>query len=57
MRINYNIKIINFVLCEPLAKNISTAGLEAKHKFEEANGEVSKLVLEKCNRVFSKNIA
>jgi len=41
-------------LGEPLAKNIATA-LEAKHKLEEANSEVAKLILEKYNRVFSKN--
>jgi hypothetical protein len=29
--------------------------LEAKQKLEEANGEVAKFILEKCNRVFSKN--
>jgi hypothetical protein len=29
--------------------------LEAKQKSEEANGEVAKLILEKCNRVFLKN--
>lgn len=37
-----------------MAKNIATV-LEAKHKLEEADGEVAKLILEKCNRVFSKN--
>jgi hypothetical protein len=37
-----------------LAKSIGIV-LEAKQKLEEANGEVAKLILEKCNRVFSKN--
>ncbi|KAE9529788.1 hypothetical protein AGLY_011884 [Aphis glycines] len=39
---------------ETLAKSISMV-LEAKQKLEEANGEVAKLILEKCNRIFSKN--
>jgi len=46
--------IFIFLLGETLAKNIGIV-LEAKQKLEEANGEVVKLFLEKCNRVFSKN--
>jgi hypothetical protein len=29
--------------------------LEANQKLMEANGEVAKLILEKCNHIFSKN--
>lgn len=54
MQINYSTKIIKFFLGETWTKNITTV-LEAKHKLEEASGEVAKLILEKCNRVFSKN--
>jgi len=43
-----------YFLGETLAKSIGIV-LEAKQKLEEANGEVAKLILEKCNRVFSKN--
>jgi hypothetical protein len=42
-------------LGETLAKSIGIM-LEAKQKLEESNGEVAKLILEKCNHVFSKNI-
>ncbi|KAL4090614.1 hypothetical protein QTP88_025413 [Uroleucon formosanum] len=39
---------------ETLAKSIGIV-LEAKQKLKETNGEVVKLILEKCNRVFKKN--
>lgn len=55
MRINNNIKIVIFFFpAEPLAKNVATA-LETKHELVEANGEVAKLILDKSNRVLSKN--